>query len=65
MPLEVTSEFFLEIEFDRETWDRLRDFARQRGVRASVLTKEWVLDGFARAVAEAGAATPAGTPGND
>jgi hypothetical protein len=65
-PLEVSSEFFVEITFDKATWRRLRDFARQRGVRVSALAKEWVLEGFERALAEADAATttPAGTSGD-
>jgi hypothetical protein len=66
VPLEVSSEYFVEITFDKVTWRRLRDFARQRGVRVSDLAKEWVMDGFERAVAEAGTAatTPAGTSGD-
>lgn len=64
VPLEVTSVFFLEVEFDRATWDQLRDYARARGLSRSALAKEWVMAGFARALAEAGAGAPAGTAGD-
>ena len=65
LPLEVTSKFFLEVEFDRATWDRLRDFARERGVDRADLARQWVMEGFARAVAEAEAAAPVQAPGAD
>ena len=65
LPLEVTSEFFLEIEFDQATWDRLRDFARERGVASADLARQWVMEGFARALAEADAAVPAQATGTD
>ena len=62
LPLEVTSTFFLEVEFDRATWDRLRDFARERRVDRSDLARQWVMEGFARAQAEAEAAAQAQAP---
>ena len=61
LPPEVCSEYFVGVTFDMATWRRLRDYARQRGTRVSDLAKAWVLEGFARAVADAGAATRART----
>ena len=59
---DIHSVFVVEIEFDRAAWDRLRDFARERGVPLADLARQWVLEGFARAQADAEAATPAQAP---
>lgn len=42
------SRFVVDVDFDRETWNRLRDFARRHDVRLADLTRAWVLEGFAR-----------------
>ena len=57
---EVRSRFIVTIELERATWDELRALARRRGVRLADLAREWVLDGYARATAEADIVAPTG-----
>ena len=49
----LRNRFVLTVEVDAATWDRLRDLAQRHGLRRSELAREWVLEGVARATAQA------------